>query len=83
LLVGHNTDDYKFDFFIEKLQDIVIEEEFENMQEQFFSKYCNEFEDRDEIKLIYTEIFKKYNNISVCFIEEVTSIIKFPCYYRI
>jgi ADP-ribosylation factor 2-binding protein len=57
--------------FIEKLQDIVIEEEFEKMQEEFFEKYCNEFEDKEENKLIYTDIFKKYTQLTEGYIETV------------
>ncbi len=70
-LVGHNTDDYKFDAFIEKLQDIVIEEEFEVMQEEFFSKNCHEFEDMEENKLSYTKIFKDYTKMTESYIEKV------------
>ena len=73
-IVEHQTDDYKFDVFIEKLQEIVIEDEFENMQEDFLTKYCNEFEDCDENKLIYTEIFKKYTNLTESYIENVNMI---------
>lgn len=70
-IVEHQTDDFKFDTFIERLQEIVIEDEFENMQESFFTKYCNEFEDSEENKLIYMDIFKKYTKLTESYIEEV------------
>jgi ADP-ribosylation factor 2-binding protein len=59
------------------LQEIVIEDEFEEMQNEFFSKYCNEFDDGEENKLIYMDIFKKYTNLTESFIENV----KFPNFY--
>jgi hypothetical protein len=76
-IVEHQTDDFKFDAFIEKLQDIVIEEEFEVMQEKFFSKYFNEFEDKEENKLIYMNIFKEYTKLTEKYIETVDSFLIF------
>ena len=48
-IVNKNSDDYKFDCFVEKLQEIVIEEEFENLQNDFCEKYYKIFEDKNEI----------------------------------
>ena len=69
--VGHNTDDYKFDAYIEKLQDIVIEEEFEEMQNNYFEQFYAEFEDKEENKLTYTKIFKDYVKLTESYIEKV------------
>ncbi len=52
-IVNKDSDDYKFDIFTEALQDIVIEEEFEKMQNDFCEKYYKIFEDKDENKLEY------------------------------
>lgn len=41
------------------------------MQEEFFKKYCQEFEEADENKLIYTTIFKEYTKKTESYIEEV------------
>ena len=38
-IVNKNSDDYKFDCFVEKLQEIVIEDEFEHLQNDFCEKY--------------------------------------------
>ena len=73
--VGNQTDDYKFDYFIEKLQDIVIEDEFEVLRNAFFEKYCEIFEDTEENKLIYTDIFKEYIKKLEYYIESVIDII--------
>jgi ADP-ribosylation factor 2-binding protein len=53
------------------LQEIVIEDEFEDMQNEFFTKYCNQFEEDEENKLIYMDIFKKYTNLTESYIENV------------
>ena len=73
-LVNDQTDDYKFDCFIEKLQEIVIEDQFEKMQNDFLEKYYKEFEDKNENKLIYTQIFKEYTALTEKYIE--TNLIK-------
>ena len=59
-LVNQKSDDYKFDCFVEQLQEIVIEPEFEKIQNDFCEKYYKEFDEKSENKLIYTEIFNKY-----------------------
>jgi hypothetical protein len=57
--------------FIEKLQDIVIEEEFENLREKFCEKYSGNFEEGEENKLIYMDIFKEYVKTVEGYIESV------------
>ena len=59
-IVNKDSDDYKFDVFAEALQEIVIEEEFEKMQNDFCEKYYKVFEEKDENKLEYTTIFNEY-----------------------
>ena len=59
-IVNKDSDDFKFDVFAEALQDIVIEEEFEKMQNDFCEKYYKLFEDKEENKLEYTKIFNEY-----------------------
>ena len=50
-IVNKDSDDFKFDIFAEALQEIVIEEEFEKMQNDFCEKYYKVFEDKEENKL--------------------------------
>ena len=45
------------------------------MQEDFFNKYCNVFDELEENKLIYTNIFKEYTKITESYIEEVSHLI--------
>ena len=59
-IVNKDSEDFKFDVFAEALQDIVIEEEFEKMQNDFCEKYYKIFEDKEENKLEYTKIFNEY-----------------------
>ena len=55
-IVTKDSDNYKFDRFAEALQDIVIEDSFEKMQNDFCEKYYKVFEEKDENKLEYTKI---------------------------
>jgi hypothetical protein len=41
------------------------------MQEKFFSRYCDEFEDKEENKLSYMKIFKEYTSMTEKYIESV------------
>lgn len=70
-IVGIQTDDYKFDAFIEKLQEIVIEDNFEKLKETFMNKYYQEFEEQEENKLSYMNIFKEYTKTIESYIESV------------
>ena len=69
-IVSKNSDDYKFDCFVEKLQEIVIEDEFEHLQNDFCEKYYKIFEDKNENKLEYTEIFNKYTKLIENYLEK-------------
>ena len=69
-IVNKNSDDYKFDCFVEKLQEIVIEDEFEHLQNDFCEKYYKIFEDKNENKLEYTEIFNKYTKLIENYLEK-------------
>ena len=69
-VVNKDSDDFKFDIFAEALQDIVIEEEFEKMQNDFCEKYYKVFEDKDENKLEYTKIFNEYTKTTEDFLEK-------------
>jgi len=50
----------RFDTIIGVLEEIVMEEGFVNLQEQFFEDNCVHFEDDEENRLIYTDIFNRY-----------------------
>ena len=68
--VNKDSDNYKFDKFAEALQDIVIEDQFEKMQNDFCEKYYKIFEEKDENKLEYTKIFNEYTKTTEEFLEK-------------
>ena len=69
-IVNKDSDDFKFDIFAEALQEIVIEEEFEKMQNDFCEKYYKVFEDKEENKLEYTKIFNEYTKKTEEYLEK-------------
>ena len=69
-IVTKDSDNYKFDRFAEALQDIVIEDSFEKMQNDFCEKYYKVFEEKDENKLEYTKIFNEYTKTTEEFLEK-------------
>mmetsp|Transcript_24485 Transcript_24485/g.47621 ORF Transcript_24485/g.47621 Transcript_24485/m.47621 type:complete len:220 (+) Transcript_24485:24-683(+) len=66
---GQNEDDDKFDMIIGALEEIMMDEEFQSMQETFADSNCAVFDDSDENKLVYTEIFKKYTQLVEGYVE--------------
>mmetsp|Transcript_53184 Transcript_53184/g.77943 ORF Transcript_53184/g.77943 Transcript_53184/m.77943 type:complete len:221 (-) Transcript_53184:8-670(-) len=60
---GDNEEDDTFDKIVGALEDIMMDDEFQQMQADFAAQHCNHFEATDENKLIYTEIFSKYTEL--------------------
>ncbi|XP_058502239.1 ADP-ribosylation factor-like protein 2-binding protein isoform X1 [Solea solea] len=60
VLVTSSSSDAAFDLAIGCIEDIVMEEEFQQLQRSFMEKYYMEFDNSDENKLSYTPIFKEY-----------------------
>lgn len=52
-----------FDAVIGCIEDIIMEDEFQQLQQSFMEKYYSEFDDSDENKLTYTPIFNEYVNL--------------------
>ncbi|XP_041965878.1 ADP-ribosylation factor-like protein 2-binding protein isoform X1 [Alosa pseudoharengus] len=52
--------DAEFDTVIGNIEDIIMEEDFQRLQQNFMEKYYQEFDDTEENKLIYTPIFNEY-----------------------
>ncbi|XP_038554266.1 ADP-ribosylation factor-like protein 2-binding protein [Micropterus salmoides] len=52
--------DAAFDAVIGCIEDIIMEEEFQQLQKSFLDKHYLEFDDSDENKLSYTPIFNAY-----------------------
>ncbi|XP_013380767.1 ADP-ribosylation factor-like protein 2-binding protein isoform X2 [Lingula anatina] len=62
--------DTKFDITIGHIEDIIMEDEFQDLQQKFLEKYYKEFDDSEENKFIYTDIHQEYINLVEKFIEE-------------
>jgi len=65
-----NAVDEKFDHTIGALEDIIMGDDFQDLQDNFMEKYYNEFEDTEENKLVYMDIFKEYTDMLECHIEQ-------------
>ncbi|KAF3854477.1 hypothetical protein F7725_022532 [Dissostichus mawsoni] len=55
--------DAAFDAVVGSIEDIIMEEEFQQLQQNFMDKHYLEFDDSDENKLSYTSIFNEYVNL--------------------
>eukprot|EP00961_Rhodomonas_salina_P272114 3677257-Rhodomonas_salina.2 len=67
---AENEDDDLFDMTVGALEDIMMDDAFQKMQNDFAAQHCSVFEDTDENKLIYTDIFKKYTEMIETYVEE-------------
>eukprot|EP00927_Polykrikos_kofoidii_P067426 TRINITY_DN62918_c0_g1_i1.p1 TRINITY_DN62918_c0_g1~~TRINITY_DN62918_c0_g1_i1.p1 ORF type:complete len:220 (-),score=65.02 TRINITY_DN62918_c0_g1_i1:105-764(-) len=66
---GSKEDD-AFDRAVEALQEISISEEFQDVLKKFCAENCHHFEDTEENKLIYMDIFKSYSALIEGHLEE-------------
>ncbi|XP_076589403.1 ADP-ribosylation factor-like protein 2-binding protein [Chaetodon auriga] len=62
--------DAAFDAVIGYIEDIIMEEEFQQLQQSFMEKHYVEFEDSDENKLSYTPIFNEYVDLLEKYLEQ-------------
>lgn len=63
-----------FDQVIGHIEDIVLSEQFQQLHEHFLEKYWSEFEDSDENKLEYMDMFEEYTNtFETFFMEQLNS----------
>ncbi|CAE8742537.1 unnamed protein product, partial [Polarella glacialis] len=58
-----STADTVFDRQVEVLQEVVMDDSFQDLLQDFCKKNCHHFEDTEENKLIYTDLFKKYSEL--------------------
>eukprot|EP00440_Ansanella_granifera_P042444 gb/GFBE01046014.1/.p1 GENE.gb/GFBE01046014.1/~~gb/GFBE01046014.1/.p1 ORF type:complete len:221 (+),score=72.32 gb/GFBE01046014.1/:1-663(+) len=55
--------DAAFDHQVEVLQEVVLDDSFQALLNSYCKEHCHHFEDTDENKLIYTELFTKYSEL--------------------
>lgn len=66
---GENEEDDQFDMIVGALEDIMMDDEFQELQNNYAAQHCHHFEATDENKLVYTEIFSKYTELIEGYIE--------------
>ncbi|XP_017780543.1 PREDICTED: ADP-ribosylation factor-like protein 2-binding protein isoform X2 [Nicrophorus vespilloides] len=62
--------DKQFHSVVGHIEDILMEDEFVAMHNAFMEKHWTEFEDTEENKFIYTDIFREYGRTIEKYIEE-------------
>ena len=66
-----DKEDEFFDLAVGALQETVIDPAFTHLQNKFMDEFCGKFEEKEENKLIYNEIFKAYIQTIEMTIEKV------------
>ncbi|XP_022911674.1 ADP-ribosylation factor-like protein 2-binding protein [Onthophagus taurus] len=64
-----NESDKRFNSIIGHIEDMLMEDEFLRLHDEFMEKYWQEFDDTEENKFVYTDIFKEYQNTIEKYIE--------------
>jgi len=59
---GGSAEETAFDAMVGALQEVVMKEDFQTLLDNFQREHCGHFEDTEENKLIYTDLFKKYSD---------------------
>ncbi|XP_018378202.1 PREDICTED: ADP-ribosylation factor-like protein 2-binding protein isoform X1 [Trachymyrmex cornetzi] len=59
--ISRSEEDRSFDEVIGHIEDLLLEEDFQALQNKFLEKYWDVFEPVEDNKLIYTDIFNEYN----------------------
>jgi ADP-ribosylation factor 2-binding protein len=59
-----------------RLQEVLLDEKFEHLQRRFCQEHCMHFEATEENKLIYTDIFKNYQETIETYINQVSLAVK-------
>ncbi|RMC09214.1 hypothetical protein DUI87_14222 [Hirundo rustica rustica] len=68
--VATSTTSDEFDVVVGYLEDIIMDDDFQLIQRNFLEKHYQEFDDSEENKLIYTDIFNEYISLVEKYIEE-------------
>ena len=80
---GQSLEDDIFDNIVGRLEEIVMSHEFNGIHEEFLKKNCFEFTPGEENKLVYMEIFQKYQNEVEKYIGEKLRDVKMDQFFEI
>lgn len=69
-IMDTGSEDEQFDNIVGQLEDIAVSKDFQDLMLGFCQKHCDIFEDSEENKLEYTEIFNTWTGYIESFIEE-------------
>ena len=64
------VDDDEFDQIVSCLEEILFDDTFMREQSDFFEQHCDIFEDNEENKIEYTQIFEKFKSVTENIIEQ-------------
>ncbi|KAL5021353.1 hypothetical protein ScPMuIL_000508 [Solemya velum] len=64
-----SVNDTKFDITVGHIEEIIMEDEFQTLQQNFLEKHHKEFDDTEENKFIYTDIHREYINLIEKYLE--------------
>ncbi|XP_076469957.1 ADP-ribosylation factor-like protein 2-binding protein [Babylonia areolata] len=73
LASGCSKADVAFDQVVGHIEDIIVDDEFQQLQNNFLEKHYLQFEDSEENKLSYTDIHKAYVQLVETFLVEEIS----------
>lgn len=69
-----NKADTRFDQTVGCIQDVLLDEGFNMMLREFLEKYYYHFENTEENKFIYTDIFKQYTELVETYLNEALKL---------
>lgn len=69
-IAADSAADAAFDRQVEVLQEVVLDDAFQALLGGYCKEHCHHFEDTEENKLIYTELFQKYSDQIEGYLEE-------------
>merc|ERR1719198_1381152 len=67
---GESKEDDEFDEMVGALEDVLLDERFVALQDGFAGAHCAEFDDGEENKLVYTELFEQYTDVLEAFLAD-------------
>eukprot|EP01031_Cornospumella_fuschlensis_P045889 gene45889-56162_t len=67
---SNSADDFEFDAVVSALEEVVMHDQFQDMQTNFCERHCDKFSEASENKLEYTTLFTQYSDMLEKLIED-------------
>eukprot|EP01039_Chlorochromonas_danica_P010285 gene10285-11382_t len=68
--ISRSAEDQEFDLVVSALEEVVMDDRFQELQNSFCEKHCEKFEESKENRLEYTAIFNDYCDLIEKMIED-------------